>query len=132
MKIDRIDIVFENCEHIEVPYCDVRHLYIGGISEYVLDNNMWASRSRVKNDFELKFGKYAKYALIILEDKSEYERVKRHNDITQIMLMSEDELVEHIDIHWKEGSDDYSNLGQVVDVEGDRIHIRINLDEEEQ
>jgi hypothetical protein len=128
VKVDKIDIVFENCEHIEVPYSDVHYLYIGDISQSILDNNILL---KSELDLQLELRKYAKYARIILKNKPEYERIKQYNDITHIALMREDQIVECIGIDWKDGSSEYENLGQVVTVKDNEIHIRINIDEED-
>lgn len=49
--IDQINVVFENCEYIEVPYKDVSYIYLGGITESIWDSSYF------KDEFELRFQK---------------------------------------------------------------------------
>lgn len=125
--IDRIDIVFENCELIKVPYSDVRYISMFKITESIWDNNILFEQS-----FEFKTRKSAKGARIIIKDKPEYSRVWKYNDITHIDFMKEDVSISYIGVEWKDGSADFGpNLGQEVkEYHFGEIDIMINLNEE--
>jgi hypothetical protein len=107
--IDEIHVVFENVEHIEIPYSDVRYIYLSGITESIWDNNILFHDS-----FKCKLEKTAKFLRLMIKDKPEYDRVKQHNDITHIELLSQGKSIHYIALQWAEGSSDYTNIGQKV------------------
>ncbi len=123
-QIDRIDIVFENCEVIEVPMRDVRFIWLGDIKERLFINNICYR----KNDgFELD--KSATQAKLIIKNKPEYERVKKYSDITHIDFMKNNKSISYIGIKWL-GESEYRNDRQEVEVINDEIFINININED--
>lgn len=125
-EIDEIHVVFENVEHIKIPYSDVRYISLTGITE-----SMWDSNILLNNKSELLLSKSAKHLYLIIKDKPEYQRIKEYNDITHIEFLSNSETVYYIGIKWTEDSDDYSNTGQEVRVEGGWITVICNQGEQE-
>lgn len=120
--INKIDIVFENCEAIHIPITDVSYISLDEITESIWHNNIL-----YKQKFEFKLNKIAKKAWITIIDKPEYERVKQYKDITYIDFMNNDESVCYIGIEWF-GEDKYNNPKQEIEVEKDKIRIYINVD----
>jgi hypothetical protein len=124
-QIDRIDIVFENCEVIQVPMSDVRFIWLGDIKERLFINNICYR----KNDgFELD--KSATQAKLIIKNKPEYERVNKYSDITHIDFMRNNKSVSYIGIKWL-GESEYHNVGQEVEIVKDEIFININIENED-
>lgn len=124
-KVDKIHIVFENGESIHVPSSDVKHIHMGGITEWVGNNNMLFKQ----NDFEYKINKIAKSLRIIIKDKEDYKRVKFRNDIVSIVFKGQGETIDDIAIEWNKTITDYfepadlSNSGQTVTVKKGEIDI---------
>jgi len=121
-QIDKIDIVFENCEVISVPMSDVRFIWLDGITEGLFINNIYYR----KNDFELN--KRATQAKLIIKNKPEYKRVKQYSDITHFDFMQNNKSISYIGVKWL-GESDYHNDGQEVEIVKDEIFININIEE---
>lgn len=97
-ELDHIHLVFENCEHLDVPGKDVTQLSIRGITKSGSGSNLWwsgsdrwydeierASRVRIaindsflENKFKDLTGK--------ISDISNSERLKKWSDITWICI----------------------------------------------
>lgn len=119
-RMDEIHVVFENCEHIEIPYKDVRYIHLDGISESIWDNNVSNA-----DEFDLSFQKNAKYLRLMIKDKPEYKRIKEHYDITWIEFLRYGEVIERIAIQWVGDNEDI-NLGQTVKEENGEIDIMVS------
>ena len=122
-QINRIDIVFENCEVISVPMSDVRFIWLGDIKERLFIMNICYRKNYV---FELD--KSAMQAKLIIKNKPEYYRVKNHQDITHIDFMKNNKSISYIGLKWL-GESEYHNDGQEVEIIEDEIFININIDD---
>jgi hypothetical protein len=93
-----------------------------------ISDNVWDNNILFKENFEFKFRKRARGMKLIIKDRPEYERVKKHNDITHIDFISEGKSIHYIGIYWKDGSSDYSNNGQKINTWHGEIQIVVRYD----
>lgn len=122
---NRLDVVFENCEVVQVPFTDVRYISLGGITRHLWCSNICLRERERVSDLIL-----AKSAYVIVVDKPEYERIKVSDNITHFDFMLEGTSLDYVGVKWKEGSGDYHNVGQRIEVVNGEIRIKINIDEE--
>lgn len=119
-RIDTIHIVFENCEHIEVPISDVRYIHFDDIQQSIWENNIL-----FKEDFDLTYSKIASFCRLIIKDKPEYKRIKEYSDITRIYFYRHGHDVDSVSLKWADGSPDYHNNGQTLTEYDEELDISI-------
>lgn len=139
-EIERVDIVFENCEVYEVPAdCIYRMtvdnikfqtvLHFNGLSEFTKPGETsnftsceYASIIINKKGMNLKSSWNEMYSDD--EDDSLKERVK-HNDITHFDLIYKDGAHLYVSVPWENGNSEFDNKYQHNDIRDDIIFIDI-------
>lgn len=139
-EIERVDIVFENCEVYEVPAdCIYRMtvdnikfqtvLHFNGLSEFTKPGETsnftsceYASIIINKKGMNLKSSWNEMYGDD--EDDSLKERVK-HNDITHFDLIYKDGTHLYVSVPWEDGNSEFDNKYQHNDIRDDIIFIDI-------
>lgn len=124
-EIAKISLVLENCDSLDIYRKDIGIFYLGGISKSfsrIASNSI--SESQVASEFYIEIHKDANTNenrdINFSDDEMPFERIAKHQDITQIGLEFEDGTFDHYLLNW-EGDSDYENEAQtsvVSDVNG--------------
>lgn len=136
--IKSIDIVFENCDYVNVPAEHILYLYFDKINRQIFTDiilqviDMQVAETTIiylkESAFDLETWLSSEKDKIILKD-----RILNFNDITSIEIHYNDEnkASDHIYTSWG-GDDDYNNPNQHSSIENDlEKGIRIYIGEDE-
>ena len=114
--VKKIELVFENCDYVEIQPEDIANLVINNISEKIRRiacNSI--SKYKVIDDMVITLTRNAnkQYApLGFIEDKEYiFDRITGWNDITSIDITYEDDTTDYITVTWT-GDSDYNNDSQ--------------------
>lgn len=126
--VKSVDIVFENCEVIHFNIEEIELLQTMGVKESLLINRgkqssllygdyllMWFKKDLLENKTTNAFG-FDDY-------KTSYLKRLQMCDLSHIDLIYEDGTNDYICV-WQ-GTDDYTNIGQTVFIDGENVRLMI-------
>jgi hypothetical protein len=123
MTVNKIVIVFENCEEITVPVADVVYMYASDITETTTIQNIL--RKDAIDTFEQRT---AGYFVLRMVNKPEYGRILAYADITQVHLYDQNGGHEWFCVSWHP-DDEHTNRYQTTQLREDGI-VAVRVGEE--
>lgn len=120
-NVFRVEIVFENCEYIEVPIKDIRYMTVGSLFEDLRLNNILKKESH-----RLERSLHCESFYIKFINKKDYHRVFECSDVAQIHLYDEESNKEWFFVPF--GYEEFYNNYQSTKIEDDMIIVDIRED----
>lgn len=107
-KIKSIEITFENCDGVTIPFECIRYISLRNITENLCASSFSKKFNRTKEIGNLFVSFNDKFDLLVCSftGDSAKDRILKHNDITQISVIYEDGESEWFFVNWKSDTED--------------------------
>lgn len=127
--IEKVELVFENCETIEFTEDEIHFVYFEGIntSKYMDNDNNVIEDTRCEHynmAFKLSANKaYYPFGVQGIGPKMKFDRIQECKDITAVGMTYTDNSEEYIYILWNDEISEYENRNQTVNVDEKYFYV---------